>query len=240
MDGQGCIAYIGTMQEAGILAEMFNAGADMIRAIPRSGLLLLTIGALAFGWIGAAMMRRNVPFGGLIRATSTIALVGILVTVVLQMSRFDPRLELALPDMGLPAQTVEGGETRVPMAPDGHFWLRANINGTPANFMIDTGATLTAVSAEVAQRAGLEPRRGGIPIRLNTANGTIAAHISTVDELRFGNVAARGLDAVIAPNLGDTNVIGMNLLSRLKGWRVEDNVLILTPNNPQPVLDQAE
>jgi aspartyl protease family protein len=27
----------------------------------------------------------------------------------------------------------------------------------------------------------------------------------------------------------------MNFLSKLKSWRVEDNVLILTPNHPQPV-----
>jgi aspartyl protease family protein len=134
---------------------------------------------------------------------------------------------------------VEGGETHIPLAPDGHFWLVAQVNGQPVEFMIDTGATVTAVSAKVAERTGLTPRRGGIPIQLNTANGTISAHLATMDEIRFGNVAARGLDAVIAPNLGDTSVIGMNLLSRLKGWRVEDNVMILTPNHPQPVVESS-
>ena len=52
---------------------------------------------------------------------------------------------------------------------------------------------------------------------------------------RFGNVVARGLDTVIVPNLGETNVIGMNLLSRLASWRVEGDTLVLVPNNPQPV-----
>ena len=61
--------------------------------------------------------------------------------------------------------------------------------------------------------------------------------MTTLDELRFGNVAARGLDAVIAPNIGPTNVIGMNLLSKLKGWGVHDGVLVLEPNNPQPALE---
>ncbi len=185
------------------------------------------------------MIRQRVPTGRLIRTASTLVLTVILVTIVLQLSRFDPRLEMALPDMGLPQQVVEGGETRIPLAADGHYWLKAEVNGEPVNFMIDTGATLTAVSSKVADRVGLEPRRGGIPITLNTANGTISAQIATMDELRFGNVAARGLDAVIAPNLGDTSVIGMNLLSRLKGWRVEDGTMILTPNNPQPVLKTA-
>ena len=66
------------------------------------------------------------------------------------------------------------------------------------------------------------------------------AEIATIDEMRFGNVAARGLDTVIAPNLGETSVIGMNLLSRLKSWRVEDNTLILVPNNPQEPVEPAE
>ena len=34
---------------------------------------------------------------------------------------------------------------------------------------------------------------------------------------------------MIAPGLGETNIIGMNLLSRLEGWRVEKGTLILTP-----------
>ncbi|WP_271438446.1 retropepsin-like aspartic protease family protein [Pontixanthobacter luteolus] len=227
------------MDNPGALAEIWNSAAAVIRSVPRSGILVATIAALAGGWIGSIMIRQRVPTGRLIRTASTLVLTVILVTIVLQLSRFDPRLEMALPDMGLPQQVVEGGETRIPLAADGHYWLKAEVNGEPVNFMIDTGATLTAVSSKVADRVGLEPRRGGIPITLNTANGTISAQIATMDELRFGNVAARGLDAVIAPNLGDTSVIGMNLLSRLKGWRVEDGTMILTPNNPQPVLKTA-
>ncbi|MXO90685.1 retropepsin-like aspartic protease family protein [Pontixanthobacter aquaemixtae] len=227
------------MDNPGALAEIWDSVAAVIREVPRSGLLIATLVALVCGWIGSIMVRRDVPMGGTIRLTSTLVLTGILVTIVLQLARFDPRIDLALPTVGLPEQVVEGGETRIPLAPDGHFWLVAQVNGEPVEFMIDTGATLTAVSTDVAQRTGLEPRRGGLPVQLSTANGTISAQLATVDEIRFGNVAARGLDAVIAPNLGDTSVIGMNLLSRLKGWRVEDNTLILTPNNPQPVLEES-
>ncbi len=218
------------------LAENWNALAAVIAEIPRSGLLVAVVAALLAGWIGAMMVRRRIPLGRVVSTASTLALAVILVTVVLQLSRFDTRMDFALPEMGLPQQVVEGGETRIPMAPDGHFWLRAEVNGVPSAFMVDTGATLTAVSDRVAAAAGLEARRGGIPIRLNTANGSISAQLTSIDELRFGSVAARGLDAVMAPNLGETNVIGMNLLSRLKSWRVEENVLILVPNNPQPAL----
>ena len=222
------------------IQNIFDAVAGVIAEVPRSGLLMATVAALLAGWIGAVMARRNVPFGLAVRRVSTLALVGILVLLVLQLSRFDSRIEFAVPQLGLPEQVVEGGETRIPLAPDGHFWLRAQVNGEPVAFMVDTGATLTAVSSQVAERVGLEPRAGGIPIQLSTANGTISAEIATIDEMRFGNVAARGLDTVIAPNLGETSVIGMNLLSRLKSWRVEDNTLILVPDNPQEPVEPAE
>ena len=216
------------------LAEIWAGMAAVIAAIPQSGLLMAVVGALACGWIGGLMVRRRVPLGQLIRTVGTAGLAAILIIVVLQLSRFEQRLDIAVPELGLPQQVVGGSETRVPIASDGHFWLRAQVNGQAVDFMVDTGATLTAVSKGVAQRAGLEPRRGGIPISLKTANGVIAAQISSIDTLRFGNVAAHGLDAVVLPNSGETNVIGMNFLSRLKSWRVEGSMMIMVPHHPQP------
>lgn len=218
-------------------APIWDQIAHSISQAPRSGLLLAAVGAMLVGILGTLLIRRVYWLGRLLRLTSTLGLMGILVVVVLQMSRLDPRFELAIPQVGLPQQVVEGAETRVELARDGHFWLRAEINGHPANFLVDTGATLTAVSTETAAAAGLKPRQAGLPVRMQTANGAVAADLTTIDELRFGNVAARGLDAIIAPGLGPTNVIGMNLLSRLQSWRVEGNTMILVPNNPQAPLE---
>ncbi len=217
------------------VSEIWQAAADVIGLVPQSGLLIATVVAVLAGWAGSVMVGRDIPLGRLVRGTSTLALGGILILVVLQVSRLDSQFELALPQAGLPEQVVEGGETRIPLARDGHFWLKAEVNGEPVNFMIDTGATLTAISKGTMDRAGIEKSFGQVPMRLSTANGTVAADVVTIDELRFGNVAARGLDAVTAEGFGETNVIGMNLLSRLKSWRVEDNTMILVPNNPQPV-----
>ena len=125
---------------------LFAAVADIIREIPRSGLLMFTLAAIVGSMLGTAIARRGVVGGRALAGVSTMALAGILVVVVLQVSRFDPRLDVAVPELGLPAQTVEGGETRVKLAPDGHFWIRADVNGHTAPFLVDTGATLTAVS----------------------------------------------------------------------------------------------
>ena len=217
-------------------APVWDQLAHSIHDLPRSGLLLAALGAMLLGVVGSLVLRPAPALGRFMRTTSTAALMGILLLVVLQLSRLDTRFDLAVPEFGLPEQTVEGSETRVRRAPDGHYWLRAEINGHPANFLVDTGATLTAVSSETAAAAGLEPREAGLPVRMQTANGAVAAQLTTIGELRFGNVAARELDAVIAPGLGPTNVIGMNFLSRLASVRLEDDTMILVPHNPQPAL----
>lgn len=227
------LSYIAQMDFAPIWDQLPGS----LRAIPQSGLLLAAICAMLLGLVGSALLRPAPMLGKLLRVTSTFALIGILLVVVLQLSRLDSRFDLALPEIGLPKQVVEGGETRIRRAPDGHYWLQAQVNGTPANFLVDTGATLTAVSAETAADTGLEPREAGLPVQVRTANGTVNADLTTIEELRFGNVVARGLDAIIAPGLGPTNVIGMNFLSRLASVRLEGDMMILVPNNPQPPLE---
>ena len=203
--------------------------ASSLHALPQSGLMIGTALAVLTGIAGSLLIRAFPALGRLLRADSTLILAAILVLIVVQLSRFDSRFGLALPEAGLPRQGVSGDETRIPMARDGHFWIDAQVNGTPVRFMVDTGATLTAVSQSTAKAAGLEPRSGGLLVRLTTANGTVFAELTSIGEIRFGNVRAEGLDAVIAPNLGPMNVIGMNFLSRLQGWRVEGRTLILVP-----------
>ena len=217
-------------------SPIWDQFASSVRAMPQSGLLMAALGAMLLGLVGSVLLRPAPAAGRLLRGASTLGLMGVLVLVVLQLARVDSRFDLAVPEIGLPEQVVEGAETRLRRAADGHYWLRAEINGHPARFLVDTGATLTAISDDTAAAAGLRPREAGVPVRLQTANGAVAAELTTIEELRFGNVVARGLDAVIAPGLGPTNVIGMNLLSRLASVRLEGDLMILVPHNPQPAL----
>ena len=197
-------------------------------------LLALAMAAI-FVSVLAAMLRQATPMlAGLLRGLGNLGLLAALLLTIAQATRMTTGSDLALPQFGMPRQSVEGGETRVPMQRDGHFWVKATINGVEREFLVDTGATITAISPATADEANVRPNAMGRSVMMRTANGTVQARLATIDELRLGNVVARKLDAVVAPGLGDANVLGMNLLSRLASWRVEDGTLILVPHNPQP------
>jgi aspartyl protease family protein len=116
---------------------------------------------------------------------------------------------------------------------DGHFWVDAEVNGREIRFMIDSGATFTAMSSSAAKAAGVEPDGLGLKTVVETANGIVEADRATIRDLRMGSLEMNGHDVVIADAFGDTNVLGMNFLSELESWRVEGSNMILTPK-PTP------
>ena len=124
---------------------------------------------------------------------------------------------------------VEGTTLRLKRAEDGHYWVRASINGTPVRFMVDSGATTTTLSQAAARSAGLEPE-GGFPVIVETANGTVEVQRTRIETLVIGNLTQKDAPALIGSDaMGDTNLLGMSFLSSLKSWRAEGSTLILEP-----------
>lgn len=208
---------------------------DLIAFLAQQPLLLLAISAILVSVLGGMLLGMAPWLGRFLRGVGNLGLVAALLLTVAQAARMSSTSDVALTWAGMQKQEVAGDTTRIPLSPDGHFWINAQVNGEPRRFLVDTGATLTAISSNTALSAGIEPGPMDRSLILQTANGAVAAQTAVIDELRFGNIVARDLDAVITPGMGETNVIGMNLLSRLAGWRVEGRTLILTPKNPQSV-----
>jgi aspartyl protease family protein len=139
---------------------------------------------------------------------------------------------VAAPDgtpASLPPARAEGQALRIPVASDGHYWVEGAINGTPARFLIDSGATITALSENTARTAGLNFDIGAPGVIMNTANGKVEARRTSIATLAIGPIRASDLPIVVSPAFGEVNVIGMNLLSRLKSWGVQDGEMVLVP-----------
>jgi len=191
---------------------------------------------LVYAGIAALLLmalQRLPVVGRYIRFAFSATLLAFMIFLVLQMAPYQPELSRITGRLGLDDQQVAGGELRVPMAADGHFWVRASVDGIERRMLIDSGATITALSAATARAANIDTSSGIAPIVLQTANGAAPAHAGRIDELRVGNIVARNLRVVTSPGLGNMDVLGMNFLSRLQSWRVEGQTLILVPHHPQ-------
>ena len=188
---------------------------------------ILAVLAAATGW----MIERDHP--GLARGLRQTGYLGMLAAGLLlvgQLAYTAERSDAALELHRRPALSISGGETIVPMASDGHFWVTAEVNGRELDFLVDTGATFTGLGKSAAEKLGIQPDTSQAPLELETANGVITATLGKVDALRFGNIEVRGLPVAVPQDTADdTQVIGMNLLSQLASWRVEGEKLILVP-----------
>jgi len=192
---------------------------------------------LAIYAVGAAliiMLLQRIPvIGRLVRFAISLGLLAFLIFVVLQQAPYQPELSRLTSSLGLDDQQVSGKELHVKMAPDGHFWVLASINGVKRRMLIDSGATVTALSEQTAAAARVKTGTNIAPVMLRTANGIAAARTGSIEELKVGNIVARNLKIVTAPGLGELDVLGMNFLSRLQSWRVEGNTLVLVPHHAQ-------
>jgi aspartyl protease family protein len=118
------------------------------------------------------------------------------------------------------------GEVRIRQAPDGHFWVDADVNGERVRFLIDSGATTTSISRETAERVGITPI-GGFQAMVRTANGIVMVDRGRARTVAVGEIERRNVAVHISDAFGDMNVIGMNFLSSLSGWSVEGRTLVL-------------
>lgn len=182
------------------------------------------LAALALAFI------QRIPFiGPIVRFAFSVGLLALCLFILFQQAPYEPSLARIAERLGVNGQEVSGGEVRIRMSPDGHFWARATINGVERRMLVDSGATITAISEDTARAAAVGSGTSLVPVVLQTANGLAQARTGSVKRLELGSITARDLKVAISPALGDMNVLGMNFLSDLASWRVEGRTLILVP-----------
>jgi aspartyl protease family protein len=106
---------------------------------------------------------------------------------------------------------------------DGHYHWRGRIEGEAVDFLVDTGATHSALSSALAERLKL-PTQGRI--RTQTAAGESSGSVVRADVTLEGGVRIERLAMVALPQLGEQPLLGMDVLGRLD-WRQGAGVLIV-------------
>jgi aspartyl protease family protein len=115
------------------------------------------------------------------------------------------------------SEKSSSGGVELKVGRNGHFETTAEINGRPIDVLVDTGATLVALSYEDAERAGIYPRDSDFTQRTQTANGIGRAAPVMLERVTIGDITVRNVQASVAePGRLFKTLLGMAFLSKLR------------------------
>lgn len=128
----------------------------------------------------------------------------------------------------LPRQAVVSAtRIEVPVGPDGHYHLTAELNGVPVRFVVDTGASSIALRQRDAERAGIDPDRLVFADRARTANGLVPTATVRLDSVAIGEILDQNVPAIVIQGEVDRSLLGMDYLSRFARVGFEEGMLVL-------------
>lgn len=117
----------------------------------------------------------------------------------------------------LPMQAVvQDGAVEIPRAADGHYHLTLMINGTPVNFLVDTGASNVVLSRADARRLGIDPDSLAFVGTAQTANGIVRTALVRLPEITLGPWQDRNVAATVNDGDMDLSLLGMNYLGKFR------------------------
>jgi aspartyl protease family protein len=129
-----------------------------------------------------------------------------------------------------PSQPVPGYSRQVALSagPGGDYVAEATIDGITVRVVVDTGASMVALSAETASRLGIRPDVSRYVIPVSTANGVVAAAPVRIARIRLGSLDVTDVDAaVLPPGALSINLLGMSFLNKLSKFEAGGGQMVL-------------
>ena len=120
---------------------------------------------------------------------------------------------------------VDGTVIEIRRSGDGHYHWPGHVQGRAIDFLVDTGATSTALPLALANELGLQPLER---VRSSTAGGVVQGHLARADIDLQGGVRASALRVTVLPGLAQP-LLGMDVLSRMR-FTQQGDTLRLEPN----------
>jgi aspartyl protease family protein len=134
-----------------------------------------------------------------------------------------------LRDTVAPRASVVGESViEVPQQGDGHYYLTLDVNGTPVDFVIDTGASQVVLTQADAKRVGIDPEGLRYLGTANTANGTVRTAAVWLASVSMGGITDTDVRAVVNEAPMEGSLLGMSYLGLWGRIEIADGKLILT------------
>jgi aspartyl protease family protein len=126
------------------------------------------------------------------------------------------------------ASAPQSGTVILPASDYGHFRADAEINGRDIDVMVDTGASLVALTYEDAERVGFFVRPSDFTRSARTANGIARVAPVTIPRISIGDITVRDVQAVVSERgASERTLLGMSFLGRLSRVEMRGGTLVL-------------
>jgi aspartyl protease family protein len=123
---------------------------------------------------------------------------------------------------------LSDGRISVPRNIDGHYYLTLNIDNTPIEFVIDTGASQIVLTQSDAASLGMDPTELYFGGSAMTANGLVVTAPITLERVTLGAQVDHNVKAVVNGGDMDTSLLGMTYLTRFGHIEITNNQMVLT------------
>jgi aspartyl protease family protein len=129
----------------------------------------------------------------------------------------------------IPSRGIQkaSGSVSFPVSSDGHFYIRAEINGVPVIFLADTGASHIVLSPADAIKLGVKTDDLRFDRIYETANGTVRGSSIRIADLKIGMIHMKSLGASINEAKMRHSLLGMTFFKRLNSYEVKNDMLTL-------------
>jgi aspartyl protease family protein len=110
--------------------------------------------------------------------------------------------------------------------PNGYFYADVQINGAPVHAIVDTGATVIALSREDAQAAGIATSIGMNEVVGRGADGDVKGEEVTLDRVALGQKTVEAVPAIVLSN-GEQSLLGQSFLAKFASVKIEGDKMVL-------------
>ena len=168
---------------------------------------------------------RTVAAGSTVQGVKLLSVSGSDAVVEVGGKRVTLALGGAQVNLGGTGSDAGGSQIVMTAGLGGHFVSGGSINGKAVSFIVDTGATNVSLSESVAERIGLDFRKGRLGAT-STANGVVQVHMISLGVVRIGDVQVYNVDAIVVPAPMEQVLLGNSFLTRFQMKRENDKLTL--------------
>jgi aspartyl protease family protein len=146
-------------------------------------------------------------------------------------SRASPAKPATAAEVQLAAVTTpqwSGSDVALSRESDGHFYAKVKVDGSDYRMLVDTGATVVALTGDDAHAMGLEWDPNAVAPVARGAGGPVYGVATTIPDMAVGDFEARDVQAVIIPEGLGISLLGQSFLGQVPKVDIAEDKLTLS------------